>query len=158
MAIGALGAVFVFNQNATFKKIAFSLVTQIISWGIMIAMALNKFHLVSIIDNDIVALLTVMLIANVSMNPKTLVRLDFPVLNFLGKISYGIYVYHVLVLFMITRFAKPIFLSLSDSVKYIALIGSTIMITVLLAWLSYEYFEKWFLRKKLKFAIVPSTS
>jgi len=53
MAIGALGAVLCFQDNSLLKKISFSVIAQLISWGVIVLMALNRFSIADIIDHEI---------------------------------------------------------------------------------------------------------
>lgn len=158
MAIGALGAIFFFNQHKLFFRVVTHPVAQLLAWGAIALMLFNKFHIASFIDNDIVAVLTVVLIVNVTANSKTLVRLDYSFFDFLGKVSYGIYVYHPLFLFFAMKFVNGQFNDLANTGKYIVLFLFVFLTTILTAWLSYNYFEKRFLAMKQKYAVVPSTS
>ncbi len=158
MAIGALGAVFFYNQHRLFFKVAFHPFAQLMAWAAIALMLFNKFHIASFVDNDIVAVLTVVLIVNVAANNKTLLRLDFPPFDFLGKLSYGMYVYHPLILFFSVKLINNYFSSITDTWKYIFLFSVVIVATIFVAWISYNFFEKRFLKVKQKFAIVPSTA
>jgi len=74
-------------------------------------------------------------------------------LRFLGKISYGLYVYHALSF----QFAANVAHKMGyDSALVAAVAGLSVDIGV--AWLSYEYLEKPFLRLKEKFAVVKSAA
>jgi len=42
--------------------------------------------------------LFVIIILNVSTNPNSFIKLENTVFNFLGKISYGIYMYHFMII------------------------------------------------------------
>jgi peptidoglycan/LPS O-acetylase OafA/YrhL len=72
------------------------------------------------------------------------------VIHYFGKISYGIYVYHnmiIPVIFMKIMFNNKIY----NMYFYIfVMIGLTLTI----AWLSYELYEKWFLKLKDKFSVI----
>jgi len=158
MAIGALGAVLYFQQHPLFRRLVFHPATQVIAWLAIGLMMLNLFHVASIIDNDIVAGITVILIMNVAMNEKTFIGLDHRLFNFLGKISYGIYIYHPLVIFFLHQWIGDQFPGLSLPARYLVAFSMVLAGTVLIAWASYEFFEKKFLRVKEKFALVPSSS
>ncbi|OSZ80907.1 hypothetical protein CAP36_06610 [Chitinophagaceae bacterium IBVUCB2] len=158
MAIGALGAVLFYREKQQFLKIVFHPVTQLVAWMVIILMAINKFHIVSVIDNDIVAAITVVIIVNVAANKNTLVRLDFKPLDFLGKISFGLYIYHPIVLFFSLKAITGVTESMGNTGKYITLLSFVIILTILIAWLSYEFFEKRFLTIKNKFAPVKSSA
>jgi peptidoglycan/LPS O-acetylase OafA/YrhL len=70
--------------------------------------------------------------------------------RYLGKISYGLYVYH------------PIAIGLAGDITQsfaqysLVLIISGLLADICIAWLSYEYFEKPFIQMKERFAIVKS--
>ncbi|MDC0117761.1 acyltransferase [Flavobacteriaceae bacterium] len=70
-----------------------------------------------------------------------------PVLIYLGKISYGIYVYHVVVLMLIRHIWDFRFSSLLGILLFIVYFT----LTILLAHISYKYYEKPFLMLKDKF-------
>jgi peptidoglycan/LPS O-acetylase OafA/YrhL len=81
------------------------------------------------------------------------VRPSLRLFVFLGKISYGLYAYHLIVLDVLSRVwpdttnTHPVRL-MKHLLAFLA--------TVALAWLSYKYLEKPFLRLKKRFTFVPS--
>lgn len=155
MAIGAIGAVLLHQNNVFFMKLSTHIITQIISWLVIILLMFNTFHIASVIDQEIVSIVTVFLIINLSCNPKTIISMDYPVFDFLGKISYGIYVFHQLVIFFFSKILIQI--DLNEGMKYLVAYIGVIGLTILLAFLSYEFFEKHFLVIKEKFSIVKSS-
>lgn len=158
MAIGALGATLSFQDNRIFKKLMFHPLAEILAWCVVGMLFFNSFHIVSTIDNDIIAIVTVVLIMNVSFNDRRIVCLDKPLLNFLGKISYGIYVYHPLVILAGTRLMNNSTVNFSDGQKLAFILSFVISLTIVIAWFSYEFFEKRFLRRKERFALISSSS
>jgi peptidoglycan/LPS O-acetylase OafA/YrhL len=98
-------------------------------------------------------------ILNISNEKEFVIKNKF--LNYLGDISYGIYMYHMIAL----NFILFIFLK-TNCVVYLGDVGSvvvinlaTITVTVLLSHLSFYYFEKSFLKLKTKYRPIdrPST-
>ena len=85
-----------------------------------------------------------------------LINLENGVFDFLGKISYGIYVIHPLLIF----FAAKIFIDLEviSFYKYLIVYFVVLMATILTAYLSYTYMEKYFLNFKKHFEVVKSAS
>lgn len=80
-------------------------------------------------------------------------RLNNKFLNYLGQISYGIYMFHVIALncvvfFMLKIEAPKIF---NDTLTIFLIYILTFAITIFLAHLSYTYFESYFLKLKQKF-------
>jgi len=154
MMIGAMGAILYFKKNATFFRICFALPVQVIAWLSILLMALNKFHIASVTDSELVAIITVVLITNLSGNQKTVIDLERPFFDFLGKISYGIYVYHPLIIFLVIKTMAPYIISFSPAMRMIILFTMIPASTVLVAYLSYELFEKRLLRLKTKYSFV----
>ena len=78
------------------------------------------------------------------------INIDNKVTVFLGKISYGIYMYHWIIITalieLLSPFKKEIYFDLS-------LYMGTFIITILVSWISFMTFEKFFLNLKKKFEI-----
>lgn len=74
-------------------------------------------------------------------------------LVFLGKISYGLYAYHLIVLDVLSRLWTD---ELSSHAVRLMKHLLAFLITIGLAWLSYKYLETPFLRLKKRFTFVPS--
>jgi peptidoglycan/LPS O-acetylase OafA/YrhL len=92
------------------------------------------------------------LILNVSVNPKSLIPLKAPVLTFLGKISYGIYMYHMLVAFFLLQLAKPFLVSLPFGVDSILIYALVTTGVVAVAALSKRFVEDPILALKARYA------
>ncbi|MBK8491543.1 MAG: acyltransferase [Saprospirales bacterium] len=155
MLIGALGAMMHFHKNKLFFWINTHVGTQAVGWFALFLVAINRFHFFSIIDHELISVVSVILIVGQIMAKHKIFNLETNAFDFLGKISYGIYVIHPLVLVVVAKltsglsFDIPFFKYL---IAYVAVTG----ITILMAYLSYEYFEKPFLRMKGRFSTVRS--
>lgn len=156
MAIGSIGAILFFNNNSYFKKFVYLRAVQLIAWFVIFLLAFNKFHVASIIDPEILSMVTVVIIVNVCSNPKTLINLDSPIFNFMGKISYGIYVIHPLIIFLYAQVLNNF--HLHTHFKYFIIYSGVLFFTILFAYISYEFFEKRFLKLKEKFTVIKSSS
>jgi peptidoglycan/LPS O-acetylase OafA/YrhL len=103
------------------------------------------------------SLLFGVLILNVATNPRPLFRLENRVADYLGRISYGLYMYHPLTIALAVCALRPIISDnyrggLSNAALYILSFG----LSVLVSSMSYHLFEQPFLRLKSRFARVPS--
>jgi peptidoglycan/LPS O-acetylase OafA/YrhL len=81
----------------------------------------------------------------------------FNPLVYLGKISYGLYVFHMFILAAVSHLTETVLhlpYSLQLGLNWII----TVLVVIPLAALSYEYFEKPFLRFKERFTFVNSRS
>jgi peptidoglycan/LPS O-acetylase OafA/YrhL len=156
MMVGALGAILYKRDNQLFFKIVDNRVVQTGAWIAVLLMIINKFHIASIIDNEIVSIIALVLIIGQIRIKNRIVNLEKSVFDFLGKISYGIYVIHpLLILFM-----SKIFLMINIPVpyKYFVVYTAVLAVTILFSYLSYTYFEKYFLTLKTKFIVVKSSA
>lgn len=156
MLFGAAAAILYYQNNATFIKITQSYITQFICWLILILTVLNQFHIASVIDGDLISLATVCIIIAQITKTHRIFSLENKVLVFLGKISYGIYVIHILVIFLWTKILGKF--ETQDILNYIITILLITFSTIILAYLSYEYLEKPFLRRKKRFSRILSSS
>ena len=76
------------------------------------------------------------------------VWLENKVISYLGKISYGIYIYHNFAIAIIIYQIKKWSLDTSSLSTRIAVTLTITALTILIATLSYEFFEKRFLKLK----------
>lgn len=81
--------------------------------------------------------------------------LENSIFSYLGKISYGIYMYHFMVIPIVLFFAKK------SSIHYGLLLNIFIYmastgITILVSGISYRFYEKRFIKMKMKFTVVKS--
>ena len=156
MGIGALGAYFLFFNKEKWLKIIFHPIVQVFALGGVAAMAVVGFA-IPIFTHDCFAIFFCVIILNVAANDKRLFKLEHPFLNFGGKISYGIYMYHFIGIYISFAIMKSLLgiepNSIATNIIYYAL---TIGITMGIASLSYRYFESIFLKMKMKFTRVLS--
>ena len=67
---------------------------------------------------------------------------DNNILTQLGKISYGLYVYHIIWIHVVLKLFLDYNIMIDDWRKYFIFIGTTFCGTIVTSWLSYHYFEK----------------
>lgn len=89
------------------------------------------------------------IILNLVRKETSILNLEYRPFNFLGKISYGIYMYHVLV-------ANVIIVIVYKLKVPLLLYPLTFGATILVAALSYKYFESFFLKKKQDYAVIKT--
>ncbi|MEJ0054764.1 MAG: hypothetical protein WDN75_03420 [Bacteroidota bacterium] len=154
LLIGATGAILYFNSNLLFIRFIDNFLMQAIAWMIIFLVAINKFHFISFLDNEFIAIITVVLIIGQIRVNYRIINLDISILDFLGKISYGMYVIHPLVIFYLSKIV-----SVSDGMisGYAEIYFLIFLVTILAAYLSYEFFEMRFLRLKRKYSAIKSS-
>ena len=112
----------------------------------------NQIFKTFILSDLLMMLCFVWVIINVSINPKKLINLDLKPLNFLGEISYGIYMYHLVIIFAVIVGLKSILNSFSPIISTLLFYIIIIVGTVITSSLSKRFFEDPFLRFKEKFS------
>jgi peptidoglycan/LPS O-acetylase OafA/YrhL len=91
------------------------------------------------------------LVLTVSLNARNIVRVENRAFDYLGKISYGTYMYHMIVLYLVAGIFRLIPGSTANLVAYTAgFYGAAIALSLLISHLSYQYFEQPFLRMKVR--------
>jgi peptidoglycan/LPS O-acetylase OafA/YrhL len=91
------------------------------------------------------------IILNFASNREILISLESRILRYLGKISYGLYMYHPICIALVLNLALA-FRQTSDWVLY----PLSLLAVILVAGLSYKYFETYFLKFKEKYSIIAS--
>lgn len=104
---------------------------------------LPGFHLIEVL---FISCLWGIIIVNWGINPQPIINIDCPVLNFLGKLSYGFYLWHMMIIFLWIEILQKTAIN-GIIFFYLTYFGSLIW-TFLVAALSYFGFEAFFLRKK----------
>ncbi len=146
MAIGGLFAYFFF-ENSKILKVVYNNYLQIVVIMLLLIFFFSGFYIPIIsIHAQICAILFGLLILNLATNPKTIINLELNIFNYLGKISFGLYIFHPLAI-ITTLKCLGYFNINSLFLTYFLSIG----ISIVLASISYKYFESYFIKKKVLF-------
>jgi peptidoglycan/LPS O-acetylase OafA/YrhL len=159
MAMGGVAAVVLLRGGALLRW-AYRPAVQVgcwsfVAWGVLV----EPVHLASVIDAEIHSVVISILVLNVSSNPRTLVSLEHPVLDRLGRISYGIYAYHMAVVFLLAHALKGhLTWTGSRTGAHLFVQGASLAGTVLMALGSHAWIETRFLALKGRFVQVPASN
>jgi peptidoglycan/LPS O-acetylase OafA/YrhL len=155
MAIGSIGAYYLYCLDMKILRPLFSPYTQLITYIIVIEMLLFGLE-IPFINHEVYALLFIIIILNLAANPESYVNLENKMMDYLGKISYSIYMWHPIAIVVCLKIAttyNPKLDGIFSNGLYYCL---TFALTILLSILSYEYFEMRFLKLKQVFTKVTS--
>lgn len=161
MAIGGLGAYFLFtNGHKLTQLVIFKPFFQVVIFLLLATFLLFHSNIDNIIWNTlfktqllsqiILDLLFLYLIICVSVITNSVIKLNSKFLTYLGDISYGIYMYHMLVIFATILFLKQYLLQMNIVVGSLVYYIIVSVITIIIASLSKRFFENYFLRLKNK--------
>ena len=145
MAIGAfLGANLALNKKwlrVFYSNFYFSIFITILAFSIwFLDVKLGKF------TEELYAILFAFMILCVVKNKK--IKIDNKITSFLGKISYGIYMYHWIIILTLIKLLYPI---KNENYFEITLYISVFAFTIITSWISYNTYEKFFLNLKKKY-------
>ena len=151
MAIGGIGALLVHQKD---KRLSF-FYNKAVCWISIAVCAFSFYSVINIplLKEELYAVVFLVIILNVSSNPSSPVKTDNSLLRYFGKISYGIYLYHPLMIYLTVllceRFALQNFFK---TTWYIPVYVIVIAFTIIIAQLSYLLMEQRFLRLKERFS------
>ncbi|MCE7062846.1 acyltransferase [Dyadobacter sp. CY343] len=146
MALGGLCAWLVYTGKDRFLDIIFRKDIQIIGYTLLLILFFSGVHFFGFLE--VYALFFAFFILNVSCNPKSIISLQNPVMEHLGKISYGLYLYHVVVIVLIITILNRYIPEWSGTSYQVGLYVLTLLGSVAVASLSFSYFEQPLLRFK----------
>lgn len=156
ISMGCLFSVVYFRtKDSISKRILFTKAAQWICLATIVGSILLGYYVYDtpeLLDYRIYALLFGLVVFNATLNDNTIFKLENRVLKFFGTISYGVYMLHPICIgtaLGLARYATDN-LILQNLIIYPVSIG----LTVLLAWLSFKYFESFFLKFKTNFSIL----
>ena len=151
MVIGGVGAYLVFSKQEKILNFLFKKSTQVIVYSVLALLIGTNFYLPGF-NLEFHGFFFCYCIMNVAVNPQTIINLETPIIHYLGKISYGIYIYHpAIIVFCInaihylwgTSLSLPVF----NGLLYVLVIG----LTILVCELSFRFIETPLLRLKERF-------
>ncbi|MBI3517780.1 MAG: acyltransferase [Bacteroidetes bacterium] len=142
MAIGGIFAVLVYQRN----KVVDFIFNRVFFWSVVIItiMFLLYGKYFGNYQYDVYSVLFGIIIANLAFNKKLETVMENRITNYLGSISYGLYMFHAVAVVIAIRVS--IYFN-TDWIIY----PLTFLLTILVSHLSYKYFEGYFLRFKIKF-------
>lgn len=152
MIIGAMGAVILIRKDKYIRYVFNNIALFISITGVFFSLYIIPDYLRDGL-HILHALFFIIVILNVSSNPKSFLKLENRFFNFLGRISYGIYMYHLIIIYFTIKM-----LMIYEIYSKLLLYTISILITCIVSYISYIIFEKRFLNLKKKFAILKSTN
>ncbi len=152
MALGGIGAYFYMQKPSLHQSILFKKPMQILLIILLFVILFYNVSIKQFIGYDnwyhfLTAFLFIWLILNVGTNPYNIIKIANPIFEYLGKLSYGMYAFHTLVIAVVIAYYKELFIEEEESrvlILYTAVLGYTIITSIL----SYHFLEKPFLNYK----------
>ena len=161
MAIGALGAYIVFNSKKEISSfLIFSKPAQFVIFTFVILRLttfkyfffygglMSFFFNTPLLSSFILDFIFLWMILNLSLNKNNIFNFNNSILNFLGNISYGIYMYHMLVIFLVVLLFSNFLNSISGIYSTLLFYFITTILILIVSYISKILFEDKFLKLK----------
>lgn len=149
-AIGSLfGYAYFKNDNWIFlfkKPVVQFLIYIIILSSILFEFTPAFFH------NEYISLLMGCLMLIATFRKESVINYSTSWLNSLGKISYGIYLFHMIAIVLAIQCTLSFFSDMHNPGVEIFLIATTLLLSIVFGYISYYFFEKYFLKIKRHFS------
>lgn len=154
MAIGGIGAYYLFTKDDVL-----SIIYNKVIFLVSITMVPVLIYITPDVLQDgihiVYSILFLIIILNIS-NGKMFRKNENIILNYLGKISYGLYMYHLMIIpFVLYVFKNTISIS-SEGLSNILIYAGTISLTIVISSISHHFLETPFIKLKSKFSPVKS--
>ena len=149
MAIGGLYSILLFQKS---KLLKYLLRNDLFYFSIcLVTLLMIKGVYIPYIHYEFYSVFFGLIILNFSANNKIKISLENKVLNYLGNISYGLYMYHPIGIVLAIAISVLI-----DYKNNWLLYPLSLFLTITIAGISYKYFESYFLKNKKRFSSILS--
>lgn len=156
MMFGGLIAV-LYIDKSQFMNIINHKASKLFAYLVILIHIVNYEIVNSIVSMELVTLATGIIICDQISNTKPIVNFENRIMNFLGKYSYGIYIYHPLYIYLLAKL-HLFDLIKDDNLRGISIFITITTITIFTAYCSYEFFENRFIMLKNRFSEIHTTN
>lgn len=146
MAVGGVCAYLVFADKKAILEVVYRRNVQIAVYLLTLALFVSGIHFFAFME--VYSLLFGFFILNLSSNPHSIINIKGRFMTYSGKISYGLYLYHVIALVLVLNVLRIYWPGLSGAPYNILLYGLVVGLSIALAGVLYEFLEKPILRYK----------
>lgn len=146
MAIGGFCAYLAFKDIRPILVVLYRTDLQVGIYLLTALLLLSGFHFPAFME--VYSLLFGYIILNLATNPKSIINIKGWFMNYSGKISYGLYLYHVAVMVAVLNVLENFRIHLNPFAYNSILYSSVLVLSVAVATASFEYLEKPLLRYK----------
>ena len=155
MTVGGIFAFIYFSEKKKILHVLYSKGTQVSVLMVLCALFIFNPKLYSF-SNLVYSALYGVLILNIATNPASILSFENKILDYCGQISYGIYMYHSLFVALGISVIQNTLLCTDVVLSNLFLYPFAVLSSIVIAALSYQFFEKPLLHYKEKFMVVKS--
>lgn len=146
MAFGSIGALLVFHKSKWLRYL-YNPLSSLLALVITLILILNPIK-IYFFDNIIYSVLFMVFIINVASYDKCFYAIENKFFDKLGDISYGMYMYHPMICFVVLKI-------IGNQFNNLIIYSLIFSLTILVSYLSYILFEKRLIKiKSVKFSVI----
>lgn len=149
MVMGGIGAYLVYVKHPILQFLYLKNV-QYAVYAVLLAIIFTGVHFRGYLE--VLSIFYCFFIVNVATNSNTVINLEQPIVSYLGKISYGLYIYHIAISVLIVNMLGKYQADLSVLQYNLILYPLTIGLTIAVASASFHFLEQKILSFKTKFS------
>ncbi|BDC98227.1 acyltransferase [Persicobacter psychrovividus] len=155
MTLGGIGAWVLYQQKAKFLALIYHPISK---YGSMFGLVLMMFLPMHFFGASIIeGIVFTLFLMNLSTHPNASNSMEGPFFNFLGNLSYGVYMYHNICIILIIKMLMYFEVQLVNPTLFnVLLYGGSVIFTTFITAISYEYFESKVLKFKSRFMVIKS--
>jgi peptidoglycan/LPS O-acetylase OafA/YrhL len=151
MVIGGIGAYLIFSKKENILTFLFRKDVQIMVYSVLILMLGTGFHFPGL-NMEFYGIFFCFFILNVSQNSKSIIYLEQKLIHYLGKISYGLYIYHpAIIVLCVNSIHYFLGKNINNTTFNIILYPTVLLLTILVCDLSFRFIETPLLKLKDRF-------
>jgi len=154
IAVGSIGSILCFSYPEFVKHIIHSRIVQILALVVFILfiVTIQRAQDEYIVDFRWFSILFTIVVINAASNPTSFYNLKNRTLDYIGRISYGIYMYHIICIVLALKAASYLSTVIGNNIYLMNFViyGLTLLFAIGISAFSYKYFEGWFLGLKKK--------
>ncbi len=162
MAIGGMGSYFIFTRGQSLSKLfIFKPLSRVVFFAITLLYLTfhvnvdnevwNAVFKTPVLSSLLLDFLFLYVIISVSLFRSNISKFKYKAISSLGEISYGIYMYHMIIVFGSMHFLKKYLTQFNTPWNHIVYYTIVLASTILIAALSKHFFENYFLSLRNKF-------
>lgn len=146
MAIGGVAACLIYYKKENILKVLFNPIFQTMIYIALFILLISGYFIIHF-HNEVYSVLFAIIILNLAENKKSILNIENKIFNYLGRISYGLYMYHGIAIVI----AIKLLLKLEIYNNVIMYLFS-IILTIIISAISFHFYENKFIKLKLKYS------
>ncbi len=155
MAFGGLMAWFIYYKKTAILRFFHHPIVDIGTYVLIFFLTFKSIRF-PFFQQQVYGFLFAVMILNMASNPKSFVKMENKYFNYMGKISYSFYIFHILGIYIIFKLFHTYLAQLPHQVVTVVAFLLAGLVITLISSVTYKYVEEPILKKKFRFSKIKS--